>query len=91
MSSPSPNPNNTPVTVNPVSKAVKITFILSVVLLIVGGLNWGLYAISPSYNIVDMLLGGPSGIGSRIVYALVAFAALLAAILSCLQPSVYAP
>lgn len=44
------------------------------ILLIVGGLNWGLSA-AGGWNVVDMLLGAGSTI-SRIVYLLVGAAAI---------------
>mgnify|MGYP000096537368 CR=1 FL=1 len=44
------------------------------VLLIVGGLNWGLVAIKSSYNLVDKL---PSSL-SRVVYYVVGLAAVYA-------------
>jgi len=45
---------------------------LAALLLVIGGLNWGLVAISPDYNLVDML--GPTL--SRVVYALVGISAI---------------
>lgn len=48
---------------------------IAFVLAIVGGLNWGLYAINPQYNLVAMLLGTIPML-ERAVYGLVALAAL---------------
>jgi len=45
------------------------------ILLIIGGLNWGLVAINEGWNIVKLILGGIP-ILERIVYALVGLAAL---------------
>ncbi len=44
------------------------------ILLVVGGLNWGLVAVG--YNLVDMLLGAGSTL-ANIVYGLVGLSALL--------------
>ena len=45
---------------------------IALVLVIIGGLNWGLVAINPAYNIVSML----GSMVATIVYALVGLAAL---------------
>lgn len=50
---------------------------LTWILLIVGGLNWGLVGIDPSYNLVSMLLGADTT-AERAVYIIVGVAALLA-------------
>lgn len=47
------------------------------VLLIVGGLNWGLVGIKSSYNLVDKLFGVGSTL-SRVVYYVVGLAAVYA-------------
>jgi hypothetical protein len=48
---------------------------LSIILLVIGGLNWGLISIDPSWNLVGMLFGAwPMVV--RVVYALVGLAAL---------------
>ncbi|MFA5987365.1 MAG: DUF378 domain-containing protein [Candidatus Paceibacterota bacterium] len=49
------------------------------VLLVIGGLNWGLYAFN--YNLVNMLLGSWPTV-EKIVYILVGLSAILA-IFSC--------
>ncbi|HLD98297.1 MAG TPA: DUF378 domain-containing protein [Candidatus Nanoarchaeia archaeon] len=49
---------------------------IALVLVIIGGLNWGLVAINSSWDVVAMIGGGMSGILARIVYALVGLAAL---------------
>lgn len=56
---------------------MKILHIIAFVLLVVGGLNWGLVAIG--YNVVDMILGAGSVL-SRIVYALVGLSAIYFAV-----------
>ena len=48
---------------------------IALILVIIGGLNWGLVAISPNYDVVALLLGTAS-IASNIVYGLVGLAAL---------------
>jgi hypothetical protein len=47
---------------------------VTIVLLIVGGLNWGLYAFF-DYNIVDKLFGIGSTV-AKVIYGLVLFSAL---------------
>jgi len=53
--------------------------ILAIVLVVVGGLNWGLYAIG--YNLVSMLLGWMP-ILEKAVYVVVALAAIYLAIIT---------
>ncbi len=55
------------------------------ILLILGGLNWGLVGINPEYNVVVMLLGADSPV-ARGLYILIGIAALLAIIfkITCL-------
>ena len=48
---------------------------LSLILLIIGGLNWGSVGIF-QFDLVAWLCGGQTGIVSRIVYTLVALAAV---------------
>ncbi|MFA7252630.1 MAG: DUF378 domain-containing protein [Candidatus Paceibacterota bacterium] len=48
---------------------------VAVVLTIVGGVNWGLIAISGDWNLVNLILGGVPVL-ERIVYALVGLSAL---------------
>jgi uncharacterized membrane protein YuzA (DUF378 family) len=54
--------------------------IITLVLVIVGGLNWGLYAIDPSYDLVAAIGGGPEGALAKIVYGLVALSAIWQAV-----------
>lgn len=49
--------------------------VLSYILTIVGGLNWGLYGIF-NFNLVGWLFGGPRSVGAIIVYVLVAVSAI---------------
>ncbi len=48
---------------------------LSLILLIIGGLNWGSVGIF-QFDIVAWICGGQTGIVSRIIYTLVALAAV---------------
>lgn len=50
--------------------------LVSLILLIVGGLNWGLYAIDPRYDVVAAIGGGPEGAFAKLVYALVGLSAI---------------
>lgn len=47
-------------------------------LVIIGALNWGLVAVSPDYNLVEMLFGGFDP-ADRIIYGLVGLSGLHAA------------
>ncbi len=49
-------------------------------LLFIGGLNWGLVAINPAWNLVDMAFGAGST-AARVIYGLVGIAAI--AMLAC--------
>jgi len=48
---------------------------IALILAIIGGLNWGLIGLF-RYDLVAALLGGQTGILSRIVYTLVGIAAI---------------
>lgn len=48
---------------------------ITLVLVIVGGLNWGLVAISEQWNLVSMIFGAGSML-SQVVYGLVGLSAL---------------
>lgn len=48
---------------------------LALILLIIGGLNWGSIGIF-QFDIVSWIFGGQTSIGSRIVYTVVALAAI---------------
>lgn len=58
--------------------------IIGYILLIVGGLNWGLVGFF-NYNLVDTLFGVGSGV-SRTIYALVGIAALIMIIAMMFMP-----
>lgn len=68
------------------TNVTQVFFIIFLVFLVVGGLNWGLYAIDPSYNLVDMLFGSGS-ILAKLVYAVVAISAIAVVALSIATPS----
>ena len=54
---------------------MQIFFKICLVLLIVGGLNWGLVGLF-SFNLVGWLFGGSASTISRIIFTLVGLAAL---------------
>lgn len=54
---------------------IKVLDWVALVLLIVGGLNWGLVAINPAWNVVELLLGSIPVL-ARIIYAIVGLSAL---------------
>ena len=56
---------------------MKAFYKICLVLLIIGGINWGLVGLF-SINCVGWLLGGSASILSRIVYVIVGVAALCA-------------
>lgn len=56
---------------------MKVLHIIAFILLIVGGLNWGLTAFN--YNVVEMILGAGSTV-TRAVYVLVALSAIYMAV-----------
>lgn len=52
---------------------------IAFILLIVGGLNWGLVGISADYNVVNMLLGAWPVV-EQVVYILVGLSAIYLAV-----------
>ena len=52
---------------------------IALVLVIIGGLNWGLYAFGPQYNLVERLLGAWP-ILAQLVYLLIGIAAIYLAV-----------
>jgi uncharacterized membrane protein YuzA (DUF378 family) len=61
---------------------VKLFNIITAVLLIIGGLNWGLVALA-EFDLVATVFGlrfGETNVASRIVYALVGVSALVQAV-----------
>lgn len=55
---------------------MKALHMITFILLVVGGLNWGLAAVG--FNVVDMLLGAGS-VAGKIVYILVGLSAIYVA------------
>ena len=51
--------------------------IIALILVIIGAVNWGLIGFF-QYDLVSAIFGGPSGVISRIVFALVGLAGLYA-------------
>ena len=49
--------------------------VISYILVIIGGLNWGLYGIF-NFNLVSWIFQGPRTVGSIIVYVLITLAAV---------------
>ncbi|MFA6023439.1 MAG: DUF378 domain-containing protein [Candidatus Pacearchaeota archaeon] len=49
---------------------------IALVLLIIGGLNWGLIAINQSWDLVLMISGGTYNLFAQIIYGLVGISAL---------------
>lgn len=54
---------------------MKVVHTIAKVLVIIGGLNWGLIAINPDWNLVNMALGAWPVV-ERVVYGVVGVAAL---------------
>ena len=52
-----------------------ITNIISYILVIIGGLNWGLYGIF-GFNLVSWIFQGPRSVGAIIVYVLITLASI---------------
>ena len=72
----------------------QIIFYIFLVLLIIGGLNWGLYAVDQKYDLVELVgnaLFEPYSLFARIVYALVAVAAVVIAVMSLTSKDIYKP
>ena len=58
---------------------MKILHIIAFVLLVVGGLNWGVMALAPSFEL-GTLLGGMDTMLAKVVYVLVALSAVFLAV-----------
>lgn len=58
---------------------MKALHVITFVLVVVGGINWGLVGINPSYNLVTMLLGSWPAI-EQVVYILVGLSAIYFAV-----------
>ena len=52
---------------------------IALILVVIGGLNWGLIAISPMYDLIQLLLGSIPVL-AQLVYLLVGAAAIYVAI-----------
>lgn len=60
---------------------LKALDIIALVLVIIGGLNWGSYAFNPpSQGLVEILIGSWSSLLAQVVYLLVAISAIYLAI-----------
>jgi len=59
---------------------MKAAYVTALVLVIIGGVNWGLVGFF-DFNLVDALFGEGSGL-SRVIYALVGLAALYVAVMA---------
>ncbi len=55
---------------------MKTIDLIALILIIVGGLNWGLVGLA-KFDLVATLFGGPEAALARIVYTLVGLAAIL--------------
>jgi hypothetical protein len=55
---------------------MKALHTIAFILVVIGGLNWGLVGISPSYDLVAMIGNATSTVVSTIVYILVGLSAL---------------
>ena len=73
------------------NSGIRILFYIYLVLIVIGGLNWGLVAIDKNLDLVEMVGKAVQGVSysltSRIVYGLVGICALLTALLSIANPS----
>lgn len=58
-----------------VKKGVNIMDTLSLVLIVIGAINWGLIGIF-QFDLVASIFGGMSGVVSRIIYTLVGIAGI---------------
>ncbi|MDP2587621.1 MAG: DUF378 domain-containing protein [bacterium] len=58
---------------------MKAFYMILLILVLIGGLNWGLVGFF-DYNLVDAIFGAGS-MGSRVIYAIVGVSAVLVAIM----------
>lgn len=63
---------------------MKVAYVIALVLVIIGGINWGLIGFL-DFNLVSALFGAGSVI-SRVVYALVGLSALVVAVMKFMLP-----
>ena len=54
---------------------MKIIWMISIILVIIGGVNWGLVAINPDYNLVE-IISMKNKMFERLIYSIVSIAAL---------------
>ena len=54
---------------------MRLANIIAYILVVVGGLNWGLYGIF-NFNLVAYVFGGARAVGAIIVYCIIAVAAI---------------
>ncbi len=66
---------------------MRIATVIAKVLVVIGGLNWGLMAINMDWNVVNLLLGNWPTV-ERLVYGLVGLAAIwvLVCLFTCCSP-----
>jgi uncharacterized membrane protein YuzA (DUF378 family) len=64
---------------------VKAIYTTALVLIVIGGINWGLVGFF-DYNLVDSLFGEGSGL-ARVIYALVGLAAVYVAVMASMKPA----
>ena len=55
---------------------MKAAHMIAFILLVIGGLNWGLIGINPNWNVVGLIFGSISWL-ERLIYILVGLSALL--------------
>jgi len=48
----------------------------TLILVIIGGLNWGLVGFSQNFDMVAAISGGPSSVVARVIYWLIGLSAL---------------
>jgi len=54
---------------------MKVLHVITFILVVVGGINWGLVGVNPSYNVVTMLLGNWPAV-EQVAYILVGLSAV---------------
>jgi len=55
--------------------SLQLVYYILLALVLIGGLNWGIYAMKPSSNIVEAAFGAESTL-SKIIFTIVALAAV---------------
>lgn len=66
---------------------MRVATMIAKILVVIGGLNWGLVAINVDWNVVNLLLGNWE-VAERAVYGLVGLAAIwvLVCLFTCCSP-----